>query len=122
MGENKLNFYNLEILKLGMELVHFVYKLTKRFPKEEVFGLSSQMKRAVVSIPLNITERSGRRTNKDFTSFLRNSIGSSLEVLTCGEIALQEKFITQKDLAKLKTKIEEVYFKLIAPEKSILNK
>ena len=105
-----------------MELVHFVYKLTKKFPKEEMFGLSSQMKRAVISIPLNIAEGTGRRTNKDFANFIRNSIASTLEVLTCGEIALQEVFITSEDFEELKALAEEIYFKLIALEKSILNK
>lgn len=105
-----------------MELVHFVYKLTKKFPKEEMFGLSSQIKRAAISIPLNIAEGSGRKTCKDFANFIRNSISSTLEVLTCGEIAFQEKFINSEDFESLKAKTEEIYFKLIALEKSILNK
>jgi len=105
-----------------MKLVHFVYKLTKEFPKEEIFGLSSQIKRAVISIPLNIAEGTGRKTGKDFANFIRNSIASALEVLTCGEVALQEKFITPENFEELKILIEEIYFKLIALEKSILNK
>ena len=105
-----------------MELVHFVYKLTKKFPKEEMFGLSSQIKRAALSVPLNVAEGSGRKTGKDFANFIRNSISSVLEVLTCGEIAFQEKFINSGDFESLKAKTEEIYFKLIALEKSILNK
>ena len=105
-----------------MKLVHSVYELTKKFPEEEKFGLSSQIKRAVTSIPLNITEGTGRRTSKDFANFIRNAIASTLEVLTCGEIALQEEFISSLELEELKNLTEEIYFKLIALEKSILNK
>ncbi|MFH1894366.1 MAG: four helix bundle protein [Patescibacteria group bacterium] len=122
MTGKKLNFYNLEVWRLGMDLVHFIYKLTKRFPREEMFGLSSQIKRAAISVPLNIAEGAGRRTSKDFANFIRNSIASALEVLTCGEIALQEEFIVAADFNQLEMKIEEIYFKLIALEKSILNK
>jgi len=62
MKDKKLNFYNLRVWRLAMELVHFIYQLCKKFPKEEMFSLTSQMKRAVISVPLNIAEGTGRRT------------------------------------------------------------
>src|SRR4030042_5552441 len=119
MGNKKLNFYKLEVWGLGMEIVHFVYSLTRQFPKEETFGLSSQIKRAAMSVPLNIAEGTGRKTPKDFANFLRNALGSVLEVLTCGEIALQEKFIDQSELKELEEKVEEIFFKLICSQKRI---
>ncbi|MCL5004538.1 MAG: four helix bundle protein [Patescibacteria group bacterium] len=72
------SFYRLNVWKLGMNLVNEIYAITKKFPNEEKFGLISQLRRAVVSVPLNISEGSIKRTKKDFASFIRISLGSLL--------------------------------------------
>jgi len=65
-----------------MDLVIEIYSLTKCFPKEEVYGLASQMKRAAISIPSNIAEGSKRSSRKDFCHFIYNAYGSGAELET----------------------------------------
>ena len=120
MGEVKFKFENLEIWQLSMDLVKHIYILTKRFPVIEQYALTSQLRRAAISVPLNIAEGSGRKTKKDFANFLRNAIGSTLEVITCLKIALQEKYISSEIYKDISLKAQELYFKLIAFEKSLL--
>lgn len=98
-----------------MKLVHLIYKETKKFPAEEKFGLSSQIRRAAISIGLNIAKGAGRKTKKDFANFTRNAIGSTLEVIACLRIAEQEKFIN--NYLEIEEIIRELYFKLIGLEK-----
>jgi len=66
----KYNYENLEVYKLAVRLVVEIYNLTKKFPKEEIFGLISQLRRAAVSVLLNIVEGSSRNSKKDFASFI----------------------------------------------------
>ena len=75
-------YEDLEVWQLGMELVYDIYKVTRRFPDDERFGLTSQMRRAAVSIPSNIAEGKGRSTDKDLAHFLSHSRGSQQELYT----------------------------------------
>lgn len=117
----KFNFEKLEVWHLGMDIVSNIYKISKTLPASEKFELTSQVKRAALSIPLNIAEGSGRKTQKDFCHFIRMSIGSVLEVVTCLKIALREKFIDEKEYKESEILLEKVYFKLVALEKSLVN-
>jgi len=76
------NFRELKVWQKSIDMTVEIYKLTENFPKEEKFGLISQMRRAAVSIAANIAEGTGRRTEKDFNAFLGNSLGSSFELET----------------------------------------
>ena len=78
---------DLVVWQKSVNLVVEVYKLTRGFPKEEIYGLTSQMRRAAVSIPSNIAEGRLRGTRKDFTQFLRVAYGSAGELETQIEIA-----------------------------------
>lgn len=73
---------NLEVWKQGIELVKLSYKLSQKFPPDEKFGLSSQLKRASVSIPLNVAEGAAKNTKKEFIHFLYIARGSSSEIDT----------------------------------------
>jgi len=75
-------YKKLIVWQKAMDLVVAVYKLTNKFPKEEMFGLVSQMRRAVISIPSNIAEGSRRKTSKDTEHFLTISFGSGSELET----------------------------------------
>lgn len=75
-------FRELEIWNLGRQLATEVYTLTADLPKEEQYGLSSQMRRAAVSIPSNIAEACSRNSNKEFVRFLEIAIGSAFELET----------------------------------------
>ncbi|WP_229375852.1 four helix bundle protein [Fibrella aquatilis] len=84
------NFKELRIWQQAMDIARFSYQITKEFPREEVFGLTSQMKISSVSIPSNIAEGCGRGTNAQLIHFLDISIGSSCELET--QIILDKDF------------------------------
>jgi len=117
MGKVEFGFYRLDVWKLGMELVNEIYIVTKKLPSEEKFSLVSQIRRAAVSIPLNIAEGSAKRTKKDFASFVRIALGSLMETMTCLEISLNQKYINDIEYEKFKKLIQELYFKLISLDK-----
>ena len=78
-----MNYYtDLKVWQKSMDLVELVYQLVRKLPKEELYGLSQQMRRAAVSIPSNIAEGQQRNTKKDFKSFLIIARGSNAEIET----------------------------------------
>lgn len=114
----KYKFEELIVWQLSLEVVKGVYFISKEFPDDEKFGMTSQIKRAATSINLNIAEGSGRSTKKDFANFVRNAIGSTIEVIACLRIANQQNFIGT-NTENLEGKIQELFFKLIALDKSL---
>src|SRR3989344_3946545 len=80
---------DLIVWQKGIELSKHIYLLTERFTKEEIYGITSQMRRAAVSIPSNIAEGRSRGTRKDFIQFLRIALGSISELETQIEIVKQ---------------------------------
>ncbi|HCC59651.1 MAG: four helix bundle protein [Candidatus Staskawiczbacteria bacterium RIFOXYC1_FULL_37_43] len=86
------SYENLIVWQKSMDLVILVYELTQNFPKEEIYGLVSQMRRASVSIPSNIAEGSRRSSRKDFRNFLLNAYGSGAELETQIKIAKRLQF------------------------------
>ena len=76
------DFRKLEIWELGMDIAQDVYTISKSFPDSEKYGLTSQMRRASISIPSNIAEGCSRNSNKEFVRFIEISIGSSFEIET----------------------------------------
>ncbi len=102
----KHNFKNLKIWILSMEIVSDVHKITLEFPKNEVYGLISQMNRAAVSMPSNIAEGSNRE-NTHFKHFLNISLGSSFELQTQLLIAIQNKYLTEEKGLEVENKIIE---------------
>jgi four helix bundle protein len=97
----KQNFENLNAWKKARELCLCCYKLVKRFPAEERFGLSGQLKRAAVSIPLNIAEGYSRKSVKDSSHFFNIAMGSIYEVITQVDIATELGYIDLKDKEEL---------------------
>lgn len=82
MVEKMTDYKDLIVWQKSMELARIIYRLTSRFPRDEVFGLTNQIRRAVVSIPSNIAEGFGRGSDREFIYFLRISKGSAAEVET----------------------------------------
>lgn len=115
----KYKFENLEVWKIGMDLVRKSYKIIKTFPINERFALSDQLIRATTSIPLNIAEGSGKSTQKEFIKYIRNSISSLLELVTCLKIAYQENYIDNETKESFEKQTQKLYFKLVALEKSL---
>jgi four helix bundle protein len=100
------NYKNLKVWNLGIEIVDDVFNLISEFPKDEKFGLSSQISRCSVSIPSNIAEGSSR-TDKSFSHFIDISLGSSFELETQLIIACKRKYITIENLTQIQEKIKE---------------
>lgn len=94
-------FRDLLIWQKSMELVTNCYKISSNFPKEESFGLTSQIRKCSISIPSNISEGFGRETNKEFYRFLSISLGSLFEFQTQIEIGFNLKYISNVDFTKL---------------------
>jgi four helix bundle protein len=92
------NYRDLDAWKNAMDLVEMVYRLTGQFPDSEKFGLTSQIRRAAVSIPSNIAEGQGRRLRKQFAMFLRIARGSVQEVETQLMIAQRLEFASVDQL------------------------
>ncbi|WP_167613344.1 four helix bundle protein [Maribellus sediminis] len=113
------NFKNLEIWQNGIELVVDVYKKTESFPNEEIYGITSQIKRSAVSIPSNIAEGSGRGSNKDFNRFLDVALGSSFELETQLIIANRLKFLNDENFRLLNDQIDSEQKMIIGLQKSL---
>jgi four helix bundle protein len=92
----------------AMELVKLVYDLTDKFPREELFGLTSQLRRAVVSVPSNIAEGQGRNSTKEFINHLSISYGSLMEAETQNLIAEMRNYITADESNLVMEKTAEV--------------
>ena len=84
-----------------MILCDEIYRVSKSYPKDELFGLVSQMRRAAVSIPSNIAEGYGRSTNAEVIHFLYNSLGSSNELDTQILISKSQNYLTDEDFTKI---------------------
>jgi four helix bundle protein len=92
----------------GIELVAAIYRATQTFPKEEVYGLTSQLRRAAVSIPSNIAEGQGRKSKPEFRHFLHNAAGSLMEVETQLTIAAVLCYLSQDKEAALLQQTNEL--------------
>ncbi|WP_322971822.1 four helix bundle protein [Faecalibacter sp. LW9] len=96
---------DLKVWQESITLVEDIYQLTAKFPKEELFGLTSQMRRASISISSNIAEGAGRKGKSEFTRFLYISLGSLSELDTQLEIAIRLKYIKDDKVVR-----ERIYF------------
>jgi four helix bundle protein len=99
---------NLEAWSKAVELVTEIYRRTERFPKEERYGLTSQIRRAAISIPANIAEGAGRRSQKEFVHFLSNSQGSASELETELIIANRLGYLDETTFAQLISELERI--------------
>lgn len=113
------NFKNLKVWQKGIEVVVNLYKKTEDFPKEEIYGLTSQIKRSAISIPSNIAEGAGRGTDKDFNRFLDVALGSSFELETQLIIANKLDFLSDENFDKLNQQIDEEQKMIIGLQRSL---
>ncbi|WP_270089172.1 four helix bundle protein [Sphingobacterium sp. SYP-B4668] len=87
---------DLDVWKKSIDLVTTIYELSKVFPKDEVYGLTNQIRRAAVSIPSNISEGAARQSKKEFIQFLYIALGSAMEVETQLIISKNLQYISEK--------------------------
>ena len=100
------SFRNLNAYIKAKELVSMVYALIKKFPKEEQYALCDQLRRAVISIPSNIAEGSGRLTTKDQSHFYSIAYGSLMEILAQLDVASDLGYITKEEFQHIETLID----------------
>ena len=96
--EKPKNHKDLEAWKQSMDLVDLVYRATKSFPPEELYGLANQMRRAAVSVPSNIAEGAARNGKKEFNQFLHISLGSVSELETQILISRRLGYLNEEDM------------------------
>lgn len=102
------SYEHLKIWQEGIILSSDIYLITKNFPKEEVYGLISQLRRAVISIPTNIAEGSGRSSSKDFSKFVEIAIGSLNEVESLLIISNKLGYVKNSELESYIEKIKNL--------------
>ncbi|MCC9071362.1 four helix bundle protein [Flavobacterium sp. F-65] len=108
------DFRKLLIWQKSMSLITKIYISTNNFPKEEIFGLTSQIRRSSISIPSNIAEGLGRESNKEFLRFLNISIGSLFEMQTQLEIAKNIAYLNENEFNILYEDSREVERMLVS--------
>ena len=106
------NFENLKVWKLAVDYADEIHLIAKKFPKEEMFSLSSQIRRAADSISLNIAEGATGNSNPEFKRFLSFSSRSCAEVITCLYHAQKRKYIDDDEFKKLYEQ-NEIIFRMI---------
>lgn len=103
---------NLDVWKESVDLAVFFYKLTDSFPQTELYGLTSQMRRAAISVSSNIAEGAARSSSKEFIHFLKIANGSLSELDTQVEIAFRIGYLSDKDTNNLQVRMESISVKL----------
>ena len=101
-------FENLKVWKKAIDLTRSVHEVTKKFPKDELYVLTSQIKRASDSVALNIAEGSTGQTNAEFRQFVGYAIRSAIEVVSCLYIAQKRDIISSEDFKRLYAFLEEI--------------
>ncbi len=112
------NFEDLDVYNNAIDLVTNIYLLTKKFPKDEIFGLTSQLRKAAVSIPSNISEGSAR-TKKDFGRFIDMARGSVFECVTLLKISMNQSYVGQQEYNNIRNNLTNLSKMLSGLKRSI---
>jgi len=115
------SFRDLRVWQKSIDLVEDVYRVTELFPKQEVFGLCSQLRRAAVSIPSNIAEGHAREHLKEYLHFLSVSLGSLAELVTQLEIATRLSYLSKEKLNQILEQTDLLGKQINALRNSLLN-
>jgi four helix bundle protein len=115
----KFHYENLIIIKDIHEFIKEIYRITKSFPHEERYGITSQIRRSATSVLLNLAEGSARRSAKEYARFIKISIGSLVENDAALKISLNLGYVSMTELNNLETLQKSIYFTLIALRKKI---
>ena len=116
------SFRDLRVWQAAVDVVESVYRLTQGFPKQEAYGLTSQIRRAAISIPSNIAEGHTREHNKEFLHHLSVAQASLAELETQLEIAKRLEYITSEELSQVLQQLSSVGRQLYALRNSLLSK
>ena len=101
-------YRDLLVWQKSMTLVTGIYRMTKSFPQNELYGLTSQIRRSAVSIPSNIAEGYGRRSRQDYIRFLQIAMGSLFELQTQLQIAVNLEYVAQSQFETVNDQTREI--------------
>src|SRR5580765_986333 len=114
------SFRDLRVWQAGMDLVESIYQLTQEFPAQETYGLTSQLRRAAVSVPSNIAEGHTRESTKEYLHHLSMAQASLAEVRTQLEIAGRLRYVTEQQIGRLIEQCVALSKQLFALRNSLL--
>jgi four helix bundle protein len=117
----KFHYENLLIVKEIHAFISEIYKVTKKFPSEEKYGLASQVRRSATSILLNIAEGSARRSSKEYARFIKISIGSLVETDAAMKIGINLGYVSSEEMEEIEKLQKTIYFTLVGLRKKIEN-
>jgi len=106
--DQRRNHKDLILWQKSMAMAAHVHRLTRSFPRHEIFGLTSQIRRAAVSVPSNVAEGAARRTTREFIAFLHIARGSFAELETQLMLSREIGYLTDRDLAPVLARLDEV--------------
>jgi len=110
--EMKFSFEDLDVWKIAIDFAEKVYKATGNFPKDEIYGITSQLRRASLSISLNIAEGKGRYSNKEFKQFLFVARGSLYETITLMKLCQRLNYLTDTQYQDLIADCQKIQSKM----------
>ncbi|MFH1287673.1 MAG: four helix bundle protein [bacterium] len=102
------SFEKLIVWQKAMDFCELIYRESRKFPKEEMFGLTSQLRRASTSISLNIAEGSASDSKREFKRFLKIALGSQYEVVTIIRLCYKFNFLVDENYKKINSDLEEI--------------
>lgn len=114
------NFRKLKVYLKALDFTKTVQNTTRTFPKDELYSLTSQFRRAADSIVLNIAEGAGNRSEKEFAKFLDYAIRSGHECIGCADVALTNDFVSEKIHAEIFKDVDEIIAMLIGFQRTLL--
>ena len=118
-GKRVHTFRKLKVWQRAMDFVAEIYKLSAGFPRAEQFGLTSQIRRAASSMPLNIAEGAGCGSNAEFQRFLSYSLRSAYEVMTAMEIAQRLGYCSSDTTQSLLSEVDEIAAMIVGLSRSL---
>jgi four helix bundle protein len=117
--KQRFRFEKLTVWQEARQLKSAVYRVTRNFPKDELFALTSQLRRAAVSVSSNIAEGSGRNSDKDFAHFLEQAYGSLMETASLLFLALDERYLDEPTCDALLENASQLAAQIVALNRSL---
>ncbi|HEY1716879.1 MAG TPA: four helix bundle protein [Verrucomicrobiae bacterium] len=115
----KFRFEKLDVWHEARAINRSIYQVTKTFPKHEMFAMTSQLRRAAVSVSANIAEGAGRNSDRDFAHFLEQAYGSLMEVVSILYLAADESYVSEMEFDPLLDELEKLAKRIAALNRSL---
>ena len=117
--KTRFRFEKLEVWQEAREINQVIYRLTKKFRREEMFAMTSQIRRASISVSSNIAEGSGRNSDRDFAHFLEQAYASLMEVASVFFLGLDEGYVTEAELDPLFDELERLAKRIASLDRTL---